>query len=1002
MFELTTHHDFDKVKQYWLTLYENEELNQDETIRIVPQIQINETKKIFTSNKQIKSYDELIDYIKELDSKYGLGNVGYSISAAVFKYDPENKDENGNIKPPNIQTFKRIKKVVIDIDFHIFNTKERFILGYLEDEYIKFALYYIYLNIAETLRSNHLDVIRPVLGGLTGSGLQLVFDIDRELTKEEATTFFNYLKKIISDAKKDIILKDSLGNFSKVQFEIDKTFADITHVQRVIGTINQKYKVLAKDFDVFNLQKVDSEIESILNKIKLDSEGLPVDTRNKYIKLVESILARVKNSLLNESKSSIDADDILNQARIYQYSNKTLIRPSELKDAERDLLYALKENGINVVDLIREDIEIAHESSNHVAIKCPFHEDTKYSFAIYLNDTIDIFYDFHDGKAYTLVTFWEKFYNVKKSTAISQIIQRTGIKLKKNFIKEYNKIEVIETVDALLEKVDTEKYVYYRLANKNRTCIVRHKDTGEAFIFDGVKMLAMHVLENQLNVTDADKEFIFTFIEEFEKKILLEAFEEFNPGKPTVFQREFIKFVNLWVPSKNYKMAHEIAKDMSEIELEDSIEIIKEKCPWTFKYLLQITQKGNLLWFINWLANTARFKVMPTIPVVFGNPGVGKNLFVSTIIEWYHNQEYTKVLNSDRVMSNFNSVLEDASFIVLDEGDISSSKDFDALKFLSGNDKIAIEKKGVDVQMKSRYFNIILFSNGEVPVRHHFNDRRVQYFYTEQTLIQSCAQWGLSIEEFIEKVKEEQADFWALLLKIKLNRKWSISNEKDKLYIIQILKQHSFGELILKLLNNEWKDIALQLNENVQDPTLMKANLELLSEIKFQFEKDGQISLTLINRYLNALNYKYKTSVQQFIKMNNLQELGIDIIVDNEDVKIQIDKRKLINLGKIKNLLKLKEDTEKIKKEIIKLIKLQGEFQAEKEIENAEVKVEIENLEEQEEQRQESQGKENDNFNESSNHPNIAILDMLGSDMDGIAPPEEPPIDPLNKLPGFD
>jgi len=946
-------HDLNQVKKYWLDLYETENLNNDETIRIVPQIKKGEENIVFTSNKQINSIDSLINYINELDNKNGKGSVGYSISAAIFTYNPTNTDDEGNVVKPSTNTFKKIKNVVVDVDFYLSGTKDRFVLGHIEDLYIKFAVLTVYLKIASIFKENGLPVIRPKIVGLTGSGLQFVFELDRWINKEEAQIFFNYLKKYLGNVNQNTIVKDSLGNIAGVTAEIDVTFADISHVQRVLGTINQKYSVLAKYLDIFDdMTTVQDKLNQIENEFKtfIDENGFPLTKKNNYIKFITDVIKRVSTLILNESKSIIKVDDYIQIAKMEQYSNKTIIKPSDLKSIESELLYKIKEQGINVVDLVREYLEIDHESSKFVAVKCPFHEDRKYSFAIYLNDTIDIFYDFHDGKSYTLITFWEKLFNINKTTAISQIAQKAGIKLGKKERKDFEELEIEEIIDHLLEKIDTENYVYYRLANKNRVCVVRHKDSGEAFVFDGPKTLAFHVLQNQLNINDVDIKFMYKFAEKFQEKILIDAFEEFAPGKPTVFQREFIKFVNLWVPSKNYKLAHTIAKEIEEIELGEVLNIIEKKTPWTYKYLKQITQKGNILWFLNWLANTAHFNVMPTIPVVFGVPGVGKNLFVSTVIEWYHNNEYTKILNSDRVMSNFNSVLEDASFIVLDEGDISSSRDFDALKFLSGNDKIAIEKKGVDVQMKKRYFNIILFSNGEVPVRHHFNDRRVQYFYTEQTLLQSCSKWGVSIEEFVEKVKDEQADFWAILLKLKRDKKWSISNEKDKLFIIQILKQHSFGELILKLLNEEWKDIALQLNENVQDPALMKANLELLQEIRKQFEIENKISLTLINRYLNALNFKYKTSVQQFIKSNNLQDLGINIIVENDEVKITIDKNKLANLGKVKNVLKVKSN-EIIKKEIIKLININSQsFKSEKEIENAEVKVEIEMQEKQKEQ----------------------------------------------------
>ena len=52
-------HDNDQIKRYWLDLYGNEKLNDDETIRIVPQIKKGEENIVFTANNQINSYNSL-------------------------------------------------------------------------------------------------------------------------------------------------------------------------------------------------------------------------------------------------------------------------------------------------------------------------------------------------------------------------------------------------------------------------------------------------------------------------------------------------------------------------------------------------------------------------------------------------------------------------------------------------------------------------------------------------------------------------------------------------------------------------------------------------------------------------------------------------------------------------------------------------------------------------------------------------------------------------------
>jgi hypothetical protein len=420
-------------------------------------------------------------------------------------------------------------------------------------------------------------------------------------------------------------------------------------------------------------------------------------------------------------------------------------------------------------------------------------------------------------------------------------------------------------------------------------------------------MLANHILSNQLDVYDAEQVLVEEFGKRFMEIVLVDAFEEFYPGRDTVFNKQFIKFVNLWVPSNRYQRVHARAAEIDidkPFSLEEAIALIKRKAPWTYKYILQMVQNGDLTWFINWLSGVSKFKTMPVVPVIFGVPGAGKNLFVNTIMDFYLNNEYVKVVSGDRIMQQFNSMLESSSLIVLDEGDFSTGKEVDQLKLLTGNDKILIEKKGVDATNKQRHFNILFFSNGEVPLRHPAQDRRISYFHNEIPLLASCESWGITIDDMVERVRSEMVEFWAIMVRTELDHKMAMANSKNGQFWKQILMQHPFGALIVKLMNGEWEDIALQLNENVSDQAEMGVNLKLLLNIKDQFETNGRISLTLINRYLQSLNFRMKQSIQKFIQVNHLPEFGISIIVEENDVKINVNKKKVQEALRVKNVLR--------------------------------------------------------------------------------------------------
>jgi hypothetical protein len=936
------------VAIYWNRIFKVNELKEDETARIVFQAKVKgefrgkyENLKDFeiTDNIQLKSPLDLINYLKNKIISLPNHDCGISISSGIFEYDPNNLNEKGNVKAPSINTFKKLNTVVLDIDAHIKGTKERFPVYSLEDNYKKMVIIRSYIELQSLLLANGFSGVIPSFTMVTGGGIQIAFDFDADLYAGDAKLIFNRLGSILGKKTFGVLIKDIMGNFSEIIMDFDASFKDISHTQRAAGILHQKYgnmptfETLGTSgiFDFFNQETLKEEFTKIITEI--DTEILSsayTDIQKKsyedyYIQIIKSFqkLSTSTNDLV------INKEILLEDARIDLAQNKNNLNVLNTNPLEYELVQGLKQkiqDGLFDLKALFPEINFEDHGS-YWKILCPFHEESKPSMAVYKNSLK--FEDFHDSTSYSITEVFMKIHDVSKGDAINKIGDLANIKFKKGDRKEFEKMEIQELIEVLIDKINTDDYVYYRLANKNRACIIRHIDSGETFSFDGMHLLANHVLSNQLSVTDIDFEFQKEFARTFEMKIIIEAFEEFQPGKPTVFQRNFIKFVNLWVPSKNYENAHSRNDKLKEefeeqLEVSDTIIMLKEKTPWTYKYILQLVQKGDLEWFINWLTATANHYVLPTIPVFFGVPGAGKNLFVSTVIEWYVNSEFTKILSTDRLMSNFNSILESCSLMVLDEGDFSTQKSNDALKLITGSDKLLIEKKGVDTQAKAKKLNILMFSNGNVPARHPSADRRMVYFNSEITLLELTESLGVSIEEFVSNVKEELELFWAIILNNKLDKPRAMTNIKNATFWTQILKMHPSGELILQMLCNDWKEIGLQLNENVSDPLMMKNNLELLEQIKEQFNNSGAISLTLINRYLQSLNYKVHTSVQRFLGNNNLEFFGISIEIKNSEVLLIIDKKKLRTSLNINNIIleEIPEITKKIKRVQTKIKKM--------------------------------------------------------------------------------
>ena len=892
-----------ELRRYWNTnLPEN--LEPDETIRVVSQVKELDGSYgkfgILTQKQRFGTSEDIMNFLNELQRKNSGKDVGISVSTAIFNHDPKDP------QTPKIETFKKARTIALDIDTHIDGTKNRFPLGELEDDQIRYSIMNTWLKISEKFNEFGIGTITPKETLLTGGGLQFILEFERDLGKAEAQRIFGLMKSAIGELKWKTVLKNALGDYAAVEHDIDKSFADIAHVQRAGGSINQKYGIFARFIDVLDLDA--TEITNLRLRLQagIENTGYTDNQKKLYKEEIETHFKEY-NKLLIEGEQRVNVQENLVTAKMQ--SARTFIKPSELRNVESDLLRKIKEAGISVLDLIKGDVNLGPTSGNLTKLYCPFHQESNPSMAFYCNELFDVFKDFHDDTVYSFITFWEKLYGVPKSDAISQISEKAGVQLSKGERKEFQNLELTEIVDELLNRVDQETFVYYRLASKNRVCIARNIDTGEPYIFDGPKMLATHILTNQLHVCDAEEHLVQEFAKRFQERVLIDAFEEFAPGKPTIFDKEFIKFVNLWVPSKRYKEVHiranEIKSQVPEkFNIEETIELLKRKTPWSYKYLLQVVQNGDLAWFINWLAANAAFETVPTVPVVFGVQGAGKNLFVTAVMDYYLNNEYVKVVSGDRMMQQFNSILETTSLLVLDEGDFSNGKEIDQLKLLTGNDKILIEKKGIDASNKTRHFNILFFSNGEVPVRHPAMDRRITYFNNEVPLLASAGVWKTSIDDMIDRVREEMNEFWAIIVRTQLDHKMVMTNCKNGQFWKQVLMQHPFGALVVKLMNGDWQDIALQLNENVQDKTEMGINLSLLETIKEQFETSGAISLTLVNRYIHSLNYRMKQSIQKFIQMNHLHEFGIATTIDDDEVKIVVNKKKVLESLRVKNVLK--------------------------------------------------------------------------------------------------
>ena len=938
------------IQKFWSDTIGTELLEEDETVRVTAILPYTDSKgnKVDTQRTlkdQIRSSEELIEVMaRGYESIHDVADkalVGWSMSSAVFKVNP---DPKGGFLPPNTNSFNTIKNMVIDLDAYTSeNGKDggRFNFNQYTTASRRVIAIQSLLEMNKVIEESGYGVklfAKNVYA--TGGGLQFVIEFEKALDVKEARLIFGYFKVSMARAVKErfqVLGFDNMGDKKKGWFEFDNTSTDITHTQRLGGTVNPKaayHGAFSEEIvDFYNEDLID---EAIINMKKEVDEADETMVGGVYVldpELNEKVLTGAKiidtgvdkerkkelKATLNEfslkfKKYLVDIDVQIRYEVVFAYKRNIESAQKILETGHGDL--AKTAGDYDIIKQIPIDSQIAYmenwlegsvESNfKYNVYQCPFHPGEKNgSFSILKDTNVAFAKDFHpDGKTYNLITFVMAVKDVSRPSVIHDLEVMFDLTIKQSDRKAAHKESVVNDMMDYINDIDVENFVYYRLANKQRACIIRAFEQGEAYVFDGTRMLSDHILANQLKMRHADMETRAVFHELFVEHVLINAFEEFTPGKPYTYERNFIQYVNLWIPGKEYLKIHELAENIDEMDIAAALGLIKERLPHMWFYLNQMTQKGSIEYFVNWLVCVSDFETMSTIPIVTSVQGSGKGVFVTQVLEYYLNHEYVNIVNAEKVANNFNAFMEKSSLIVLDEGEFSKTHDVDNLKMLTGNKYIQVEKKGIDSMKVERHFNMLMLTNGEVPLSHPSNDRRMSYFRCDVPLVDSIKHHGFDyIDDFIDELKDEVQEFWAIMVKTKAKKEWKNMNLKDNQFNKQILMMHPFGKLVIDIIDGKWTDIKLQMNENIDDHLVITSNLEMIDLIKASFDSTGMIDLTLINKYIKSLPFKSYKSVLQFIKVNNLELNGISIVSNNVSVKIKIDKHKVLALTKMSNNL---------------------------------------------------------------------------------------------------
>ena len=118
-------------------------------------------------------------------------------------------------------------------------------------------------------------------------------------------------------------------------------------------------------------------------------------------------------------------------------------------------------------------------------------------------------------------------------------------------------------------------------------------------------------------------------------------------------------------------------------------------------------------YLIKWMARATQFPERPgyVAIVMRGGRGVGKSFFAHTFGQLF-GKHYMHISNSGHLVGNFNSHLRDLVLLFADEAFFAGDKKHESiLKTLVTEEQMAIEAKGIDVEMAPNCIHLIMASN---------------------------------------------------------------------------------------------------------------------------------------------------------------------------------------------------------------------------------------------------------------------------------------------------
>ena len=391
--------------------------------------------------------------------------------------------------------------------------------------------------------------------------------------------------------------------------------------------------------------------------------------------------------------------------------------------------------------------------------------------------------------------------------------------------------------ESLIKDEENEKILYF-WDIKRQKYVGLLKDTQEIQIIE-----KEHIKRYFYNKSPENWKFIkdTLFLED---KTIKNRYLTFEPLKEQEWKQNGFIYRNTFIESQISLKATE-TRSQGLLTIKEDL-LFMDNYPHIKALLNNLCSKDEYLeYFINWLSCALATKKKIGTSIFFrGIPGTGKGVLWEQLICYFVGDNYVQVLENDTLKSNFTPKgLEKSLFVLANEikADFRDGNNtYEKLKMYITDSTLRIEEKGVQAFNAPNHFNLILFSNNDVPLQIQGGDRRYSIFATKSRTLAEVAKvdFGLTVDLFIKEIQKERDNFLIDLICFSYSfdkaRKCLETEEKERIYRASMTKIEILGDKVKKFdksfFENDICEILEQMTEESKEELYTKNNIVILND----------------------------------------------------------------------------------------------------------------------------------------------------------------------------